>query len=186
MVDQAQQNDTDSAAAAAALGWVALVALVTVAARRLRASLAEEIAPHELGESEFALLWACYQPSRERLEAEGLTQSELAQALELSHASVSGLVEQLRRAGLLDGCRSTVDRRRQVWRLTERGETLMRNLLAELENWAAALDRTLTRKERLNAGDLLSRLLDGVSPSIALSAGDAPPNTNQSRRGAAA
>ena len=142
-----------------ALRWAALVALATAAARRLRASLANQIAAHGLSESEFALLWACYCPANERLECEGLTQIELAQTLELSPASVSGLVDALRRVGLLAGTRSTVDRRRQVWHLTDAGRTLIARLIVELADWSATLDGACDREEQRTLTDTLSPLL---------------------------
>lgn len=159
-----------------ALRWAALVALATVTARRLRASLAEQIAKHGLGESEFALLWACYRPASQRLETEGLTQIELAQMLELSPASVSGLVEELRQAGLLAGARSTVDRRRQVWHLTEQGEQLIARLLAELAGWSAALDRACEREQQRTLAETLAQLLANANPtaSHAISGGEVP------------
>ncbi|MBX3415825.1 MAG: hypothetical protein KF708_24290 [Pirellulales bacterium] len=157
------------------------MALVSVAARRLRASLAEQIAGHGLGESEFALLWACYRPASDRLEAEGLTQIELSQLLELSPASVSGLVEDLRRAGLLAGARSTVDRRRQVWHLSEQGDALIRRLLEELSVWAATLDQTCDATQRESLAEALQRLLEVDSPARSAAA-----PTGDVRRGVAA
>jgi len=171
--------------ASAALDWAALAALVTTAARRLRSSLSEQIARHGLGESEFALLWVCFEPSSSRLENEGLTQTEIAHALELSPASVSGLVEQLRSVGLLAGSRSTIDRRRQVWHLTDRGRAFVRQLLDELHGWAVSLDRAMGATARESINDLLGQLIEVALPAIAATH-ETPPPHEQRRRGAAA
>jgi DNA-binding MarR family transcriptional regulator len=181
-----QLETTGTASDGAAHRWVALTTLVNVAARRLRASLVEQIAPHALGESEFALLWVCSQPSSDRLEAEGPTQTELAHALDLSPASVSGLVEHLRSVGLLEGRRSTVDRRRQLWHLTDRGQEVVAQLLSELDGWALSLDRTFGGEEQASLGRLLGDLLRAVTPAISVAAGELPSGSPDIRRGAAA
>lgn len=173
------------APASAALDWAALAALITTASRRLRNSLSEQIARHGLGESEFALLWVCFEPSSSRLENEGLTQTEIAHALDLSPASVSGLVEQLRSVGLLAGSRSTIDRRRQVWHLTERGRTFVEQLLYELQSWGNSLDRAMGAMARETIHDLLGQLIEAAIPAIAADH-ETPPAHEQRRRGAAA
>ncbi len=82
----------------------------------------------------------------------GLSQQDVAAALAVSPAAVSGLVEQLRRRGLMEGWRAESDRRRQLWRLTPAGVDVLDAVLCDLAAWAATLE---ARLERTDSGDLL-------------------------------
>lgn len=146
--------------------WLQLLLLVGAAARGARRLLAEQVAASELSEQEFFVLWLC---NDAELAHRG--QGELAEAVGVSPAQMSGLVDRLRRRNLLQFERLGRDRRRQVWQLTPAGQTLLaevcqqllhghklpgeltapeqHQLLALLERWLpAATDNDLTDEHR--------------------------------------
>lgn len=96
----------------------------------------------------FSVLQACAEGTEK-----GLAQNDLAAATGSSPAHISGLVEQMRRDGWLDGHRDPTDRRRQVWRLTPTGQAIWQAIVLELEPearlWSELLDPD--RRGRLNA-----------------------------------
>jgi DNA-binding MarR family transcriptional regulator len=94
--------------------------------RTLRTTLAEVVQPNGLTDTELQLLYRCASSS------DGLAQRQLADALAISTAAVSGLVEGLRRRGLIACHRPADDRRRQVWKLTARGHQLLGQLMSTL------------------------------------------------------
>ena len=127
---------------------------------------------HQISRPEFSTLWAC----RER-STEGLGQKELAARLAASPAQVSGLVERLRRRGLLEGHRPDGDRRRQLWRLTSTGRARLREILADLADWAGPLDVRFG----VEGLQTLSRLLERLADEI----GDRCVSHDKNRKGAA-
>lgn len=126
--------------------WVELSEQISACGRMLRSSIAQYSGPAQVSEAEFSLLWACG-----AAPPGGLSQKELADALVVSPAHVSGLVEQLRRKGLLRGRRAANDRRRRQWQITARGRGELHHVLVRLSDWAARLNR--------HTGDLPDRLL---------------------------
>ncbi len=150
--------------------WIELAQRTLACGRMFRDDLTQQTGRWRLSEPEFSVLWTC----RQALPAE-LGQNELAAKLAVSAAQVSGLVEQLRREGLLEGRRGKADRRRQLWRLTPVGMARLQAVLADLADWAAPLG------EQLQAGDpeALLRLLDQLAKVLR----DRPNHPN--RKGAA-
>jgi DNA-binding MarR family transcriptional regulator len=73
----------------------------------------------------------------------GLSLAELAAEEGISPPAMSGHVDRLEKAGLLERERSTDDRRRVGLRLTEDGERLMRRIRARRTTWLADRLRTL-------------------------------------------
>jgi DNA-binding MarR family transcriptional regulator len=67
----------------------------------------------------------------------GLSLAELAAEEGISAPAMSGHVDRLERAGLLERVRSSDDRRRVGLRLTEEGERLMRRVRARRTTWLA-------------------------------------------------
>ncbi|MDH3717000.1 MAG: MarR family winged helix-turn-helix transcriptional regulator [Planctomycetota bacterium] len=92
----------------------------------LRATLAEIAQPNGLTDTELQLLYRCASST------EGIAQRQLADALAISTAGVSGLVESLRSRGLIQGHRPAEDRRRQVWKLTAHGHQVLDNVMSTL------------------------------------------------------
>jgi DNA-binding MarR family transcriptional regulator len=92
----------------------------------LRTTLAEVAQPNGLTDTELQLLYRCARTT------EGIAQRQLADALAISTAGVSGLVESLRRRGLIAGHRPAEDRRRQVWKLTAHGRQVFDSVISIL------------------------------------------------------
>ena len=67
----------------------------------------------------------------------GLSLAELAGEEGISPPALSGHVDRLESAGLLERVRSTEDRRRVGLRLTENGDRLMRRIRARRTTWLA-------------------------------------------------
>jgi DNA-binding MarR family transcriptional regulator len=67
----------------------------------------------------------------------GLSLAELAGEEGISAPAMSGHVDRLERAGLLERVRSSDDRRRVGLRLTDEGERLMRRVRARRTTWLA-------------------------------------------------
>jgi DNA-binding MarR family transcriptional regulator len=70
-------------------------------------------------------------------EHPGLTLGELAALERISAPSLSGHIDRLERAGLLDRVRSTEDRRRVGLRLTPVGSRLLRRVRTRRTTWLA-------------------------------------------------
>jgi DNA-binding MarR family transcriptional regulator len=73
----------------------------------------------------------------------GLSLAELAAEEGISPPAMSGHVDRLEKAGLLNRLRSTDDRRRVGLRLTDEGERLMRRVRARRTTWLADRLRAL-------------------------------------------
>ena len=77
----------------------------------------------------------------------GLSLAELAAEEGISPPAMSGHVDRLERAGLLERERSTGDRRRVGLKLTEDGQRLLRRIRARRTTWLADRLRTLESGE---------------------------------------
>jgi DNA-binding MarR family transcriptional regulator len=73
----------------------------------------------------------------------GLSLAELAAQEGISPPAMSGHIDRLERAGLLERIRSSDDRRRVGLRLTDEGERLMRRVRARRTTWLTDRLRTL-------------------------------------------
>ena len=133
-------------------GWLRLVLQVGTVARAARRQLAGHVAGSELSEQEFLVLWLCDDAS---LTVRG--QGELAEAVGVSPAQMSGLVDRLRRRNLLQFERLGRDRRRQVWQLTAEGQTLLTDACCVLAS--AAPHGNLNSAEQQQLLSLLERSL---------------------------
>jgi DNA-binding MarR family transcriptional regulator len=77
----------------------------------------------------------------------GLSLAELAAEEGISAPAMSGHVDRLERAGLLERVRSSDDRRRVGLRLTDDGERIMRGVRARRTTWLADRLKTLEPAE---------------------------------------
>jgi DNA-binding MarR family transcriptional regulator len=77
----------------------------------------------------------------------GLSLAELAAEEGISPPALSGHVDRLERAGLIERVRSSEDRRRVGLRLTEDGARLLRNIRARRTTWLAERMRVLEPAE---------------------------------------
>jgi DNA-binding MarR family transcriptional regulator len=77
----------------------------------------------------------------------GLSLAELAAEEDISPPALSGHVDRLETAGLVERTRSDTDRRRVGLRLTDEGEQLLRRVRARRTTWLAARTRSLDPEE---------------------------------------
>jgi DNA-binding MarR family transcriptional regulator len=77
----------------------------------------------------------------------GLSLAELAAEEDISPPALSGNVDRLEAAGLVERVRSSDDRRRVGLRLTEEGSQLLRRVRARRTTWLAERLATLTSEE---------------------------------------
>jgi DNA-binding MarR family transcriptional regulator len=141
-----------------------LIQAAGAAGRQLRRWLADRLQRFDLAETEFLVLWLC----RQRPNHGGWVQGDLGQAAGISPAQTSSLVERLRKRGLIDMKRSTMDRRRQVWHLLQEGEDLLGRIRNGLENVAHRLDAMVSPEEQEAAAQLFDRLVDAAERSAAI------------------
>ena len=77
----------------------------------------------------------------------GLSLAELAAEEDISPPALSGHVDRLEAAGLVERTRSSPDRRRVGLRLTEQGTQLLRRVRARRTTWLAGRMRSLSPEE---------------------------------------
>ncbi len=121
------------------------------AVRRLRGR--ETHRPGELSYAQYGLLFGL-------AHGGALAAHELADAADLSPATVAQMLEGLERAGLVQRVRSARDKRVVETSLTERGRTVVERRRKHFEpRWRAALDEFSTR-DLLIAAAVLDRVRD--------------------------
>jgi DNA-binding MarR family transcriptional regulator len=106
-----------------------------------------------VNENEFRLLWLLARDSA--AGAAPADQAALAERLVVSTAQVSGVVERLSAAGLLEPAASAGDRRRHAWRISDSGRQLAASVVAvvaalggaTLEQTSSLAARARTRRE---------------------------------------
>ena len=130
------EDDTGSASVPQVPGLMRLLLAVDWANRKLKHLLDAALHPLETTESEFFLLWQL----RRRND---WGQNELALALSISPAQMSGIVERLRQRGWLEVQRSTTDRRRQHLRLSHLGSSTLQQAVENLLPLSTALEQAL-------------------------------------------
>src|SRR5438105_3281404 len=108
-----------------------LVHWTNTASRHLRRRLSEIAGTLELTDNELLVVWLCSGGAR--------VQVELAAAIGISPAQMSGMVERLRSRGLVAMHRLAMDRRRQVWRTTSAGQAVLSNTAGHLNALAECL-----------------------------------------------
>jgi len=179
---------TESTTGSPAGRWIGLTEQISLCGRLLRSHMVEQTEKAGLSESQLSLLWTCLAAM-----PEGLSQTALAQRLMVSPALVSGLVEQLRRRRLLTGQRDQDDRRRQVWRVTSSGQTLVQGILAAVTDWARHLDDRMGARNAESLATELGQLIDNLSgqakepgASLPISPESRGPRGDRKPKGAAA
>jgi DNA-binding MarR family transcriptional regulator len=96
----------------------------------------------------------------------GLSLAELAAEEGISPPAMSGHVDRLERAGLLERERSSDDRRRVGLRLTDEGERLMRRIRARRTTWLADRLRTLEPAELETVAAAMPALMQLVEAKV--------------------
>ncbi len=92
------------------------------------------------------------------LENEGLSQTELGNAIGLDRSSVVGLIDRFERAGLVLRQPSLLDRRSHALSLTPAGSALVKSLLPQVAMQERVLARHLTQAEQQQLIELLGRI----------------------------
>jgi DNA-binding MarR family transcriptional regulator len=133
-----------------------LVQRASSAGRALRRLLADHASAADLSDAELLIVWLCG-------DSHGMVQGDLAAAIGVSPALMSGMVERLRQRSLLEMQRSPVDRRRQVWRTTDTGRRHLGALRPILLRLAAELSRHFTPADQQALESLCDRLLAAAS-----------------------
>jgi DNA-binding MarR family transcriptional regulator len=89
---------------------------------------------------------------------EGLTMSELSSRLMVSGGNVTGLVEALRREGLVARTADAMDRRSLIIRLTTKGRRLFRSMTPVHEQWIDTMLSGVGRAEMEELFKLLGKV----------------------------
>jgi DNA-binding MarR family transcriptional regulator len=132
-----------------------LVHWTSTASRHLRRRLAEVAAALELSDTELLVVWLC--------SGAGRVQVELASAIGISPAQMSGTVERLRSRGLVAMHRLASDRRRQVCRTSAAGQSLLTQAAEHLGELASSVSRSLSTDEQQWTQSLCERLAEAVA-----------------------
>ena len=133
-----------------------LVHWSSTASRQLRRCLGLLAQSVSLTDCELLTIWLCL-----RSES-GLVQGELAAAIGVSPAQMSGIAERLRQRGLIEMHRQTLDRRRQVWRGTPQAQQVLNALAAPLEALAGGIDSGVSPADQQTAQMLCERLASAL------------------------
>ena len=126
----------------------------SAASRQLRRQLADVAGAFDLTDNELLIVWLC--------RGTGRVQFELAAAIGVSPAQMSGIVERLGTRGLVAMRRSTIDRRRQMWQTSSAGQTLLDRVAPRLETLAASLSGCLSLAEQDGVEALCQKLAEGA------------------------
>jgi DNA-binding MarR family transcriptional regulator len=127
----------------------------SAAGRQLRRQLADIAEQFELSDGELLVVWLCRDTD--------WVQVELAAALGVSPAHMSGIVERLGTRGLVAMHRPSIDRRRQVWRTTDDGIAFLDRLAPRLEELAASLGDGISADDYQAASTLCQRLAEATT-----------------------
>jgi DNA-binding MarR family transcriptional regulator len=147
-------QNTPATADARAERLLRLIHWSSAASRQLRRHLAEAAAPFDLSDSELLVVWLCRDADR--------VQVELAAAIGVSQAQMSGVVERLRSRGLVAMHRPTIDRRRQVWRARAAGLDLLARIAPGLEELARSLEEAVAADAQQTAETLCIQLANAT------------------------
>jgi DNA-binding MarR family transcriptional regulator len=132
-----------------------LIHWMHAASRQLRRKLAGVAASCDLSESELLVVWLCH--------GTGRVQVELASAIGVSPAQMSGLVERLGQRGLVAKTRPARDRRRQMWKTAAEGEALLSQVATPLADLADSLSAGVSPADRELARSLCQRVASAAA-----------------------
>lgn len=153
--------------------WIDTFQQTLVGSRRIRELIATRLSRLDLSEPEFSLLWILAVTERRCGDSspdQAISQREIARQLAISAAQVCGLVERMRQRELICSKRDPSDRRRQCWRLTDRGAAMFRSATERLTDWTdrcdgeiapeekVALDRSLTVIEQITRQSIMLQI----------------------------
>ena len=142
-----------------------LVMTVLTTARRIDADCSELLARHDLSEGRFAVLLGAD-------EEDGVTPAQLAERLDVSRATVTGLVDGLERQGLVTRVADPADRRSFAVRLTSAGQHLISDLVPIYRAWLFRLAADIAEGEHSTSMQVVGLLqhnpaTHSLSPGVA-------------------
>jgi len=88
----------------------------------------------------------------------GLQMGELSRRMLVTGGNVTGIVDQLERAGLIVRAEDPEDRRAYLVKLTKEGRRLFAQMAAEHESWIVTLLSGIPKREQRALNESLSRL----------------------------
>ena len=129
--------------------------LIAVARRRLKQTVGRRVVGHGLSSQQFWVL--VY------LDAEdGPPLCDVCDALRIDAPTASRIVAALTRRGLVRATADPADRRRARLKLTTEGRALARSLHPLAQEFRAAVERDLSRREALELRRLLEKVIAGI------------------------
>lgn len=136
-----------------------LVMTVLTTARRIDAACAELLARHGLSEGRLAALLA--------VSAEpGVTPRVLGDRLEVTSATVTGLLDRLTRDGLIERQPHATDRRTHTLTTTSAGERLIGELVPVYADWLRQLGAGIGPAERGSAALVLAAVQQNLVSEV--------------------
>lgn len=136
-----------------------LVMIVLTTARRIDMACAELLARHDLSEGRLASLLA--------VSAEpGITPRTLADRLEVTSATVTGLLDRLERDGLIERQPHATDRRTHTLTTTSDGEELIGELVPVYARWLNQLGAGINSDKRNRAASVLAAMQQNLAAEV--------------------
>jgi DNA-binding MarR family transcriptional regulator len=151
-----------------------LVHWTSAASRHLRRRLADVAEGLGLSDTELLVVWLC--------TGGGRVQVDLAGAIGISPAQMSGMVERLRARGLVAMHRLAMDRRRQIWRTSAAGHVLLSKAAQQLSALAASVAGGISESEQQTVQALCERLAEAVTTHARRPASKAPADHHDEQR----
>lgn len=93
------------------------------------------------------------------VRADGIAQKELAVRMDVRPQSLTGVLEKLENAGLIERKRSSSDKREQQVFITEKGRSDCGRLMEVRRQTAAKLLGSLSDEDKRELGDILKKIL---------------------------
>ncbi len=137
-----------------------LVMTVLTTAQRIDAACAELLARYDLSEGRLAALLAA-------ADGPGITPRMLGDRLDVTSATVTGLLDRLERDGLIQRQPHATDRRTYTITTTAAGDTLIAGLVPVYADWLRQLGTGIGTAERGTATLVLAAVQQNLTPEAA-------------------
>ena len=139
--------------------WMQVFLRVSSCERVQNQQFANAARPRGLTSAEFSILYVCA-----TYHDDTIPQNEITRQIGISAAQTSGLLEKLRGRDLIQSQRLSNDRRKKIWLLTDRGKSLLSQILLNLK---PLFDELKEKFGWTNGSSLLQLLdqLDGITRS---------------------
>ena len=129
--------------------------LIAVARRRLKQTVGRRVVGHGLSSQQF---WVLVYLGEE----DGPALCDVCDGLRMDAPTASRIVAALTRRGLVRATADPADRRRARLKLTTEGRALARSLHPLAQEFRAAVERDLSRREALELRRLLEKVIAGL------------------------